>query len=408
MRRRKRLLIVTPFAPRLDAIHGGGRAVAQLIVALARDHDVRLLSIRASDEPAVDPTLIAACVSAEEFVHNVAVTVLGRLRRQARSLVRAVAGVPSWASRCFHPDLTRRLQSQIADWQPDVVQFEFHVMGQYAEGCPDGTFARVLTQHEPGIAAARERLLAARGTARATALIEYASWRRYEARVLRDMDAIVAFTERDAAAVRQAAPGVHVECIPLGVSVPDRALDARGLVPGQILYVGNYRHPPNVDAALRLARDILPRVREHVPGAHVVLAGAAPPSELASLAGSFVTVTGEIPSVEPYLHAAAAVAVPLRHGGGMRVKVLDALAAGKAVVATRLALEGLRVADGDQVLIADDDAEFAAALVSLLGDPELRVRIGAAARRWAEGALGWESIAARYNALYDALPARRQ
>jgi len=405
MTRRKRLVIVTPFAPRLDALHGGGRAMANLITALTSNHDVSLLAVRAPDEPGLDATLITACVRAEEFVRGIAVTRAGRLRRKARSLANAIVGVPSWASHCWHPDLAQRLPSLIADWRPDVVQFEFHVMGQYAALCRDGAVARVLTHHEPGVPAAREQLGAARGPARVTALLEYAAWRRYETRILRQIDACVVFTERDAIAVRATAPGARVECVPLGVGVPARALNPRGSAPGQILYVGNYRHPPNVDAALRLVRDILPRVREQVPDATVVIAGASPTSELLSVKGPFVAVTGEVPSVEPYLDAASVVAIPLRRGGGMRVKGLEALAAGKAVVATRLALEGIGVVDGEQALIADDDAAFADAVSSLLRDPERRARMGAAARWWAECAPDWESVAARYAALYAELRA---
>jgi glycosyltransferase involved in cell wall biosynthesis len=379
--------------------------MANLIMALTRHHDVCLLAVRAPDEPGLDPALITACVRAEEFVRRVAVTRAGRLRRKTRSLANATVGIPSGASHCWHAGLAQRLRSQIAEWKPDVVQFEFHVMGQYVALCRDAAVARVLTHHEHGIPAARERARAARGPARVPALLEYASWRRYEARILRQIDACVVFTDRDANAVRATAPEARVECIPLGVGVPARALDARGSVPGQILYVGNYRHPPNVDAALRLVHDILPRVRQQVPDATVVLAGAAPPRDVLAVSGSFVTVTGEVPSVEPYLDAAAVVAIPLRRGGGMRVKTLDALAGGKAVVATRLALDGIDVVDGEQALIADDDAAFADAVVALLRDPELRARMGAAARRWAEGAPNWESVAARYAALYDQLRA---
>jgi glycosyltransferase involved in cell wall biosynthesis len=110
-----------------------------------------------------------------------------------------------------------------------------------------------------------------------------------------------------------------------------------------------------------------------------------------------------VPDVAPYLDAAAVVVVPLRLGGGMRVKVLEALGAGKAVVCSPLAAEGLDVADGAELLLAESDEEFAAAIARLLGDAALRRALGASARNWArERASAGDRIAA-YEALYREL-----
>jgi glycosyltransferase involved in cell wall biosynthesis len=120
-------------------------------------------------------------------------------------------------------------------------------------------------------------------------------------------------------------------------------------------------------------------------------------------AGENVLVTGRVPDVAPYLDHAAVVAVPLRLGGGMRVKVLEALAAGKAVVASRLAIEGLELTDGDQVVLADTDQQFCHAIGGLLGDPERRVALAQRARAWACANLGWENSVAAYETLYTSL-----
>jgi hypothetical protein len=172
---RRRILMLAPFAPRLDANHGGGRTIANLVGALAPAHDVHLLCVRAAHELPIDPALTGLGVRAEEFRRDFAVSDAGRWRRKALLLRRAVQGLPSWASLCWLPALAARLRTLIAEWQPHVVQFEFHVMGQYEASCPVGPFARVLTQHEPGVQAGREQLRTTRSWARAEAFVELVS-----------------------------------------------------------------------------------------------------------------------------------------------------------------------------------------------------------------------------------------
>jgi glycosyltransferase involved in cell wall biosynthesis len=133
------------------------------------------------------------------------------------------------------------------------------------------------------------------------------------------------------------------------------------------------------------------------------IVGAHPPAELLTRARDGVEVTGRVPDVAPWLNAAALVVVPLRLGGGMRVKVVEALAYGKAVVASPRALEGLNVTDGVEVAVADGDDQFVTRIVSLLESPDARGGLARKARDWAVANLGTERWVAEYEALYDRL-----
>jgi glycosyltransferase involved in cell wall biosynthesis len=121
------------------------------------------------------------------------------------------------------------------------------------------------------------------------------------------------------------------------------------------------------------------------------------------MAHATVVVTGRVPDVTPYLDRAALVVVPLRLGGGMRVKVLEALAAGKAVVASPLAAEGLSVVGGKHLVLAESDEQFSDAIVRLLAEPEGRVALATCARSWACANLAWEGPIAAYERLYQSL-----
>jgi glycosyltransferase involved in cell wall biosynthesis len=170
-----------------------------------------------------------------------------------------------------------------------------------------------------------------------------------------------------------------------------------------VIFIGNFMHPPNVEAAERLAAAIFPRIAVARPDARLLLVGPNPPDSLRALASHHIVVTGEVADLRPLLDGAAVVVAPLSSGGGMRVKALDALAAGKALVATPLALEGIDVRDGEQVLVALDDAAFADAVVALLADEPRRVALGRVARAWAETNVEWRRVTAAYDALYASL-----
>jgi glycosyltransferase involved in cell wall biosynthesis/aminoglycoside phosphotransferase (APT) family kinase protein len=388
-------------------MHGGARAAASVLAALAPRHDVMALYLRGDGEPPMDPTLRAACMRVVEVPR---VPARGWWRRLAFALRRRLAqalGVPFWAAENGAGEFGARAREAAREWRPDVVHFDFFAMAQFAPAVAEAHAVHVLTPYELYSAAAAERSVTARGAARRRARRDVSRWRRYERRVAPAMDAIVAFTARDADDLRAVARPEAIVRIPLHVPVPDHPLDALGAAPPEVLFVGNFRHPPNGDAAMRLVRDIAPRLWTRAPDARVVIVGPEPSAELRAAAGERVLVTGAVDDVAPYLERAAVVATPLRLGAGMRVKVLEALAAGKAVVASPRALEGLDVADSGQVRIADDDAQFVAAIADLLESPSARAALAGRAREWAIAAFGSAGRADAYDALYDALDTRR-
>lgn len=215
------------------------------------------------------------------------------------------------------------------------------------------------------------------------------------------------FTERDRATVAELGASTPITLIPLGYPVPDSPLDPIGTEKYGVVCVGSFIHPPNVDGAAWLAPDILPSVRARVPAASLRLVGSHLTGAVQALENEHVTFTVDAPDVRPYLDAAAVVAVPIRLGGGMRVKALGALGFGKAIVATPLALEGLDVRNGEHVLVARTAAEFADALVELLLDVGRRRTIAEAARRWADENLGLDTQARAYENLYAGLVGSR-
>jgi glycosyltransferase involved in cell wall biosynthesis len=146
---------------------------------------------------------------------------------------------------------------------------------------------------------------------------------------------------------------------------------------------------------------MLPELRREVPETVLALVGEEPPPDLAA-AGA--VVPGRVDDVEPWLAAATVFAAPLADGGGTRVKIVEALSAGKAVVGSPRAFEGLDVQDGRDAVIADD-ASFGQTVVELLKDPERRRRLGAGARAWAEQMPSADDVEDAYQALYDSLGA---
>jgi glycosyltransferase involved in cell wall biosynthesis len=234
------------------------------------------------------------------------------------------------------------------------------------------------------------------------------AWRRFEQRVLSQMQAVVTFTERDRRAIHARHPGLSVTCIPPSIAIPDQPLNPMGETPPTVAFVGNYGHPPNREAAERLAHVIMPLVRRRCPDAVLCLVGNRPPAALRRLEGGGIRVPGWVADVTPYLNDAAVVAAPIRLGGGIRVKVLEALAAGKAIVATSLAVEGMDLTDGSEVVLAATNEEFADRITELLVDPARRSGFAGRARAWACVNLGASRSIEAYERIYQQLLAGRE
>lgn len=399
-----RLLVLAPFAPRLDAPHGGGRSIAQLVTELGLRHRVALLALRPEGDPPTDDRVRDSCELVEEVpVPGLGSTVASRWRRRARLLRGLAGGRPMWVADCWVPAFATRVEELVRSWQPDIVQAEFHVMGQYLAAVRPQEAARMVTQHEPGASAAAETWRARRGLARLLSRVDALAWRRFEASLLNEVEATVVYTERDQRSLAQLAPSARIIRISLGGLIAGPVPDGERAEPEVLLFVGNFMHPPNVDAAKRLVDQIVPRVLREAPNARLYVVGDRAPGFLEDEERPGVVVTGWVEHVTPYLARAAVVVAPIRTGGGQRVKVIDALIAGKALVASRRAIEGFDLQDGREVVLAETDEEFANGILRLFADDDERVALGSRARAWAEANLGWEHTIDGYDGLYSEL-----
>jgi glycosyltransferase involved in cell wall biosynthesis len=229
---------------------------------------------------------------------------------------------------------------------------------------------------------------------------------RLESRLLASYEARLAAAADSASLVSQAdtrAPGLeNVSVIPNGVDLDEFPFEEPRERPPELVFFGNLGYFHNVSAAELTAREVLPLVREAVPGASLRLVGARPApavTSLASLPG--VTVTGEVPAMAPELHRAAVAVLPLQSGSGIKNKVLEAFASGTPVVSNALGVQGVEGAEpGTHYLVGETPAELAAAAVRLIEDGKLRLALARRGLELVQRSYSWRAQGLRLLELY--------
>lgn len=215
---------------------------------------------------------------------------------------------------------------------------------------------------------------------RLIAKIEYAKMARYEPLQVRRFHHVLAVSEPDRRAMSGMIDPAHISVIPTGVDLATYRYDpeARATAP-LVVFAGSMDWAPNMDGVEYFCRDIWPQVLQQVPEARFRIVGRDPDARVQKLASTSVEVTGTVPSIVDHLREAAVVVVPLRIGGGTRLKIYEGMAMGKATVSTALGAEGLDICNGRNILLADDPRQFAEHVVRLLRDEETRRGYEAAA-----------------------------
>jgi glycosyltransferase involved in cell wall biosynthesis len=227
---------------------------------------------------------------------------------------------------------------------------------------------------------------------------------RYERETCRAVKQVISVSSADSETMRTRFGVTRVDDVPTGVDIDYFRRPADAPASSDLVFVGAMDWLPNVDGARWFMEAVWPQIRVVRPQTTITFAGRNPVPEIRALADSagLVRVTGTVPDVRPYLWGAAVSIVPLRIGGGTRLKIYEAMAAGVAVVSTPVGAEGLAVTPGSDICLAEDPDAFARSVLQLLNAGEDAKRISAAARNLVEQKFSWESVAERFTEILEA------
>lgn len=222
-------------------------------------------------------------------------------------------------------------------------------------------------------------------------------WRkviRFEEQCLGWLDAALAVSESDRLRLNEIRPDLETKVVPNGVDLEYFAPTPQPVRRDRIVFTGSMDWRPNQDAARYFASEILPFLNANAPQITCTFVGRSPPDDIRSLGNlEGMEVTGTVDDVRPFIEEASVYIVPLRIGGGTRLKILEALAMGRAVVSTTVGAEGLDLVDGKHILLADDPRAFSERVRELLQNPVRCQELGTAGRALVEQKYGWDALA---------------
>ena len=231
----------------------------------------------------------------------------------------------------------------------------------------------------------------------------YWQWRKmqkFERSICQQMDRVIAVSEADSEMMERDYGLEKVYDIPTGVDLdffkPNNAVSPR---PNSLVFTGSMDWLPNEDAINYFTQQILPLIKSSVPDVSITVVGRNPSRNLQELASreSSITVTGRVDDVRPYMEDAAAYVVPLRIGGGTRLKIYEALAMEKPTISTTVGAEGLKINNGEDILLADTPADFARAVVRVLKEPGFAAQLGTQGAQTVRERYSWHKVAAEFD-----------
>jgi glycosyltransferase involved in cell wall biosynthesis len=391
-----RILFVAPKIP-WPATDGGRIAIYELVRHLTmRGHQAALLGYgtqQSAEELRAHAGLIwAKAIARDTATHPVA------------AALNIFSTLPYTAAKYKSGEMSAAIHTALQEELFDLVQLENTHMGHYLRLVQKANKPSVLRLHNV------ESLLAARFARTALpplswyVAIQARRMRRFESWACEQASMCLAITQEDAARVRRLAPEAQVAVSPAGVDLLRYTPRAMSEEPRTVVFVGALDWPPNVDGIRWFRAKIWSRIVQAEPTVRWIIVGKTPPADILHWPeeNRNIHVTGYVEDVRPYLHAASVVVVPLRSGGGMRLKILEAMAVGKTVVSTPMGAEGIPARNGEEIILAEANRSFGIEVIRLLREDAERKRIAKAARALAER-FGWRQIAEALEAEYSAL-----
>jgi sugar transferase (PEP-CTERM/EpsH1 system associated) len=387
------LWLKSDLLPPLDT--GGKLRTWHLLRHLARRHEITYLAFAEPGRPAADV----------DFMRTVAARVETIPRREPRkgtwrfyvdAALHLVDPLPYAVGKYRSRAYRRRLGDLLAEQAFDLVVCDFlfpAVNLPESLPCPAVIFthnveSEIWRRHASTQSGVIARLLYG---------AQHRRMHRYEGRTLRRFDAVLAVSDADRETFTRLYPDAirgPVHIVPTGVDTDFFKPSGSPARATQLVFTGSMDWLPNEDAMRYFCRHILPLVRAEEPDVRLSIVGRAPTPAVQSLAAEAgVEVTGRVDDVRPFMDQAAVYIVPLRIGGGTRLKIFEAMAMGKAVVSTTVGAEGLPVANGEHLLLADEPRSFARAIVRLIRDQDQRERLGDAARSLVLARYDWSAVA---------------
>jgi glycosyltransferase involved in cell wall biosynthesis len=404
MRDRLSILYVSPMPPSPPRF-GAQARMHGLMTSLARRHDITAIALvdEGFDVEDCRRAMLAYCREVVLIPNPHGRN--GAIKRalQLRSLVSRRSFE---RHRCSVPALQTAIDRALSGGRFDIVNLEFPYLahfrfdrsrpGQRPAPC-------VIDAHEIAYDIVRQFARHGSGAGRSVyAALNWRKLRREELAAFRSADAVCACSVADQERIRAEVPSARTVVIPNAADVDfyrpqpeDPPGDGRTVV-----FFGLMSTVPNIDGATWFVREIWPLVHRARADARCKIIGKGAGKAVHDLAGSGVEIVGFVEDLRPHLAAAAALVVPLRLGGGTRLKIVEGMAMGKAIVSTTLGAEGLDIASGQNIVVADDAAGFANAVVRLLDEPARAAEIGAAARRLAVERYAWSAAAAKLEDLF--------
>ncbi len=410
-----KLLFLTPQLP-YPPHQGTTIRNFNIIQCLAERHDITLLSLGTPEELARAEPLKVLCRRIEIASYPTRAVA-------QRVLTTLVSPLPDMALRLKSDSMHLKFAALLQDQSFDIVQIEGIEMARYwtmsdmrqsGKRKPklvfddhNAEYVLQRTAYESDVQNIR------RWHAALYSRIQWKKLARFERQIGEMADAIVACSDADADAIGtllerepKASRQSKIAIIPNGVDctlfVPSDEVCAKPLSELALVFAGKMDFRPNIDAMRWFCGEILPRIQAEIPLAHIVIVGQKPSPQVVALGEQKgVQVTGWVPDIRPFVSDAVVYVVPLRMGSGTRLKVLEAMAMGKAIVSTSRGIEGIDTTPDREVLVANSPDEFARVVIGLLRSPERRRELGRAARSLVEAKYDWRALVPIFDRVYQ-------
>jgi len=388
------ILFLTPYLP-YPLNNGGLIRVHHLLVNLATKHKITMLCM----EPDNDAQRKGIDVIKSKGVDIELIPVASNQKKERKRLYQLLSLFSSkpYQYQQYHSNaMQTAIDKQLATGRYDLVLAEFSQMGYYDLKTE---IPKYVDQHNVEYEIMLRTYETEKNPLRR--LLAYSEWKKYNVQEIENCEkfnACLTTSQRDADILQKRMPDMPCHVIPNGVDSDHFKASAESSVeavnPNMVLFTGTISYYPNTEGIMWFHANIWPLIKLKKPDATFCIAGKGPPPEVQKLAeeDSSIIVTGMVDDMRDYYSQAAAVVVPLRVGGGTRLKILEGMSMSKAIVSTSVGAEGIDHSDGKDIILKDDPQAFCDAVVELLDDANLRTNVGDAGRQLVEDKYDWKAI----------------